>query len=66
MRSLRAEPAPSKWADIPDRIRVTLEREQIRSGADWLALSAKARASIFGVPPGIQRMLTETARRARP
>lgn len=70
MRTLHANPParqlPDTWSEIPDSIRATLEGEQIRSASDWLRLSRKARASIFGIPPGIRRMLDATARSASP
>jgi hypothetical protein len=56
---------PSDWQHLPEHLLALLGHEGISSAADWLALSTKARGSIFGIPPGTRRMLTETARRAR-
>jgi hypothetical protein len=67
MRIVSADPhAPQlprpDWAHLPERIRATLEGEGIRSAADWLKLSAKARSSIFGIPRNTRRMLDSLAR----
>jgi hypothetical protein len=57
-------PQITSWTDLPAHTRKVLELAGVTSAAAWLRLSAAQRASIFGVPPRIQRFLTNLARSA--
>lgn len=54
-----------QWADLPDSLRARLADYAIHSGADWLKLSVKQRAQLFGVTRAMQRAATAAARGAR-
>jgi len=59
----RPEEAPAcAWDDLPVSILQRLASENVRTPADWLALSRPRRAGIFGITPIMRRTIDAAAK----
>jgi hypothetical protein len=56
----------SAWEDLPVSILERLASENIRSPAEWLALSRARRAAIFGITPVMRRTIDAAAKASAP
>ena len=61
-RSQPEECPPSSWDDLPVSILARLASENVRSPAEWLALSRGRRAGIFGITPTMRRTIDAAAK----
>jgi hypothetical protein len=64
-REILVEPTPeinTEWLRVPAAIRARLALENIRSPADWRALSRAKRRRLFGITPSMVAVIDAVAR----